>query len=114
MHVLAQFEPLTITTLPTCSEPPRTFPLSFGFSLGFSQVGKGYAYSAASSTTKVEFDFFMGLLNDVAPEAHEKLEAIPHELWAYYAGQKNVCWGQRTTNPSESANNLLLEVRYSP
>lgn len=55
----------------------------------------------------------MGLLNDVAPEAHDKLQAIPHELWAYYASRGNVCWDQLTTNPAETGNSLLLDVRYS-
>lgn len=80
---------------------------------GFSQVGKGHAYSAARSVTEVGFDFFMGLLNDTAPDAHDKLAAVPHELWARYASRENVCWDQVTTNPAETANSMLLEVRCS-
>lgn len=77
------------------------------------QVGKDHAYSASRSVTKPEFDGFMKLLHNIAPDAHDKLDATPHELWAYYAGRKNVCWDQVTTNPAESANSMLLEVRFS-
>lgn len=76
-------------------------------------MGKGHAYSAARSMTKVGFEFFMGLLKDIAPEAHDKLEAVSHERWARYASRENVCWDQTTTNPSETANSMLLEVRRS-
>eukprot|EP00752_Nemacystus_decipiens_P010107 g9008.t1 len=78
------------------------------------KVGKGHAYSAARSMTKVGFDFSMGLLRDIAPEGHDKLEAIPHELWARYASRENVCGDQVTTNPSETANSMLRELRRLP
>lgn len=107
---LPQTTPLDHSTTDMFVCHPLLSPCSSSL-IGFCQVGKGHAYSAARSMTKVGFDFFMGLLNDIAPEAHDKLEAIPHELWARYASRDNVCWDQVTTNPSETANSMLLKVR---
>lgn len=61
----------------------------------------------------MEFEAFMGLLKKTASDAHDKLNATPHERWAYHAGQQGVCWDQVTSNPAESANSMLLEVRHS-
>ncbi|CAM9100737.1 unnamed protein product [Pylaiella littoralis] len=77
-------------------------------------VGGRLAYSASKSLTKPEFDDFMKLLHKIAPDAHDKLDAIPHKLWAHHASRKNVCWDQVTTNPAESANKMLLELRGKP
>lgn len=59
----------------------------------------------------MQFDSYMDQLHGIDPDAHDKLMEIPHHLWAHYAGRKNVCWDQVTTNPAESANSMLLEVR---
>lgn len=77
------------------------------------QVGKDHAYNASRSVTEPEFKSFMLRLHNIAPDAHDKLNDIPHELWAHYASRTNVCWDQVTTNPAESANSMLLEVSFS-
>lgn len=53
----------------------------------------------------------MGLLSAIAPAAHAKLSEIPHETWAHYASRKNVCCDQVTSNPAESVNSMLAEVK---
>lgn len=75
------------------------------------QVGKGLAYKASRAMKEVQFKFYMNKLHDLDPDAHDKLMEIPHELWAHYTSRKNICWDQVTTNPAESANSMLLEVR---
>ncbi|CAN0551459.1 unnamed protein product, partial [Ectocarpus sp. 8 AP-2014] len=71
---------------------------------------KAHAYEAAKSSTEPEFLACMERLHDISPTAHDKLDAIPHERWAYYAGRQNVCWLQVNSNPAESMNKTLLEV----
>ncbi|CAB1117118.1 unnamed protein product [Ectocarpus sp. CCAP 1310/34] len=76
--------------------------------------GKAHAYKAAKSSTEPEFLACMERLYDISPTAHDKLDAIPHERWAYYAGRQNVCWLQVNSNPAESMNKTLLELRGKP
>ncbi|CAM9216637.1 unnamed protein product [Ectocarpus sp. 4 AP-2014] len=76
--------------------------------------GKAHAYKAAKSSTEPEFLACMERLHDISPTAHDKLDAIPHERWAYYAGRQNVCWLQVNSNPAESMNKTLLELRGKP
>ncbi|CAM9287864.1 unnamed protein product [Ectocarpus fasciculatus] len=80
----------------------------------WAEHGKEHAYAAAKSSTEPEFLACMESLHDISPTAHDKLDAIPHERWAYYAGRQNVCWLQVNSNPAESMNSTLLELREKP
>lgn len=76
----------------------------------FAKVGARNIYSAARHPTKAGFDRHMDILSAIAPDAHEKLDDIPHETWAHYASRKNVCCDQVTSNPAESSNSMLGPV----
>lgn len=77
-----------------------------------SKVGGNYAYTASRAASKARFEHAMDGLRAVAPASYDKLNAIPHEFWAHYAGRKNACLDQVTTNPAESANSMLDKVSF--
>lgn len=87
------------------------FVVIFCLSCVYTKAGSINIYSAARQPTQAGFEHHMGLLSATAPKAHAKLDEIPPETWAHYASRKNVCFDQVTSNPAETVNSMLGEVK---